>query len=313
MVSNGPASSLPPVSDEQLAIIDTNRKRALVRLQGRQNAQSELTGPESVVSTTWSQEPLPTHNPPAHTRKRRAIDLTYCEYNLTTMKDTKGGFIIEEPAPNAAAEMAGLADANGKGNLQNGAHSNSLYDRQVHPDPKENPQCAKCDSIDVDPNYEKNFGELVCRRCRDIYPDEYSLLTKTECREDYLLTDSELKDSEKLPNWIKANPHKSTYSNMLLYLRKQVEEFAWSKWGSPEALDAEFIRRNGEKQERKAKKFSKKLSELRAKTRTSTWTHDRNKEHEHEHEYGPEEYDEIDNIYTQTCTGCGMSMEFEAF
>ncbi|KAH9247936.1 hypothetical protein BASA81_014439 [Batrachochytrium salamandrivorans] len=69
---------------------------------------------------------------------------------------------------------------------------------------------------------------------------------------------------------------------MLLYLRKQVEEFAWSKWWVTEALDAEFIRRNGEKQERKPRK-------LRAKTRTSTWTHDRNKEHEHETEYGPEE------------------------
>ena len=70
----------------------------------------------------------------------------------------------------------------------------------------------------------------------------------------------ELRDSEKLPNWIKANPHKSTYSNMLLYLRKQVEAFAWSKWGSPEALDAEFVRRDAAKQVQKDKKFKKKLA-----------------------------------------------------
>ncbi|KAI8920593.1 hypothetical protein BC831DRAFT_515439 [Entophlyctis helioformis] len=103
-------------------------------------------------------------------------------------------------------------------------------------------------------------------------------------------------------HWIKANPHKSTYSNMLLYLRKQVEAFAWNKWGSPEALDAEFERREDEKQERKAKKFKKKLAELRKKTRTSTWQLQR--EQDHEHEFG-------DDQHYQKCQSCGLEVEFE--
>jgi len=32
---------------------------------------------------------------------------------------------------------------------------------------------------------------LICHACKDKYPDKYSLLTKTEAREDYLLTDRE--------------------------------------------------------------------------------------------------------------------------
>lgn len=40
----------------------------------------------------------------------------------------------------------------------------------------------------------------------------------------------------------------------------KVEAFAWEKWGSPEALDAEFERREAEKKERKERKFKAKLN-----------------------------------------------------
>jgi DNA-repair protein complementing XP-A cells len=79
-------------------------------------------------------------------------------------------------------------------------------------------------------------------------------------KQDYLLTESELKDKERLPTWEKPNPRKETWSNMFLYLRCQVEEFAWSKWGSPEALDAEFERREKEKKEKKEKKYKEKIT-----------------------------------------------------
>ena len=53
-----------------------------------------------------------------------------------------------------------------------------------------NPKCKECDSLDIDYNYLDNFNVLVCRNCRNKMPEKYSLLTKTECKEDYLLTDS---------------------------------------------------------------------------------------------------------------------------
>src|ERR1700733_13189059 len=74
---------------------------------------------------------------------------------------------------------------------------------------------------------------------------------------------AELRDQELLPHLLKANPHQSTYANMMLFLRCQVEDFAWKKWGSPEALDTEWERRTAEKKKRKNKKFEEGLRELR--------------------------------------------------
>ena len=69
-----------------------------------------------------------------------------------------------------------------------------------------NPKCKECQSIDIDHNFKKTFGCLVCNKCKSDLPEKYSLLTKTECKEvssnaiqyperptrflqDYLLTD----------------------------------------------------------------------------------------------------------------------------
>jgi len=70
---------------------------------------------------------------------------------------------------------------------------------------------------------------------------------------------------------LKANAHKSTFANMMLYLRCQVEDFAWKKWGSPEALGAEWEHRKEEKKKKKKtdKKFEEGLLDLRRTTRES--------------------------------------------
>lgn len=43
--------------------------------------------------------------------------------------------------------------------------------------------------MDIDQEYKRVFGCLVCNKCKNEKPEKYSLLTKTECKEDYLLTD----------------------------------------------------------------------------------------------------------------------------
>jgi DNA-repair protein complementing XP-A cells len=50
---------------------------------------------------------------------------------------------------------------------------------------------------------------------------------------------------------------------MMLFVRYQVEAFAWKKWGSPEALDAEYERRTAVKKKTKNKKFEQGLKEFR--------------------------------------------------
>jgi DNA-repair protein complementing XP-A cells len=80
-------------------------------------------------------------------------------------------------------------------------------------------------------------------------------------RQDYLLTEPELKDTDLLPHLLKPNPHASTYSNMMLFLRSQVEEVAWKKWGGEEGLDKEWERREVFKKRKREEKFEKGLRE----------------------------------------------------
>ncbi len=58
---------------------------------------------------------------------------------------------------------------------------------------------------------------------------------------------------------------------MNLFLRFQVEAYAWVKWGSPEGLDAEYHKRETDKKNRKDKQFKTKLDELKKKTRTDAY------------------------------------------
>ncbi|KAJ3154080.1 hypothetical protein HDU86_005005 [Geranomyces michiganensis] len=235
--------------------------------------------------------------PTAMARKRKAIDLTYCEYNLSTMKDSKGGFLHEDvEQPDAKKQKD---------------ERKPLYEPTIDLILENNPQCETCKSIDVDPKYILHFNVNVCRACIEAHPEKFSLLTKTECREDYLLTDSELRDTKHLPNWERPNPHKSTYSNMLLYLRMHAEKFAWNKWGGPEQLDAEFERRANEKKERKEKKFKLKMNELRKKTRTSTWA--RKADEPHVHDYGEIVQEPGSDICTRICRTCNAIDTYEAF
>ncbi len=118
---------------------------------------------------------------------------------------------------------------------------------------------------------------------------------------------AELRDHELLPHLLKANPHSSTYANMMLFLRWQVEEFAWQKWGSPEALDAEFDRRTAEKKKKKNKKFEQSLRDLRRRTKEGVWQ--RRKDEEHVHAFDSTET--TDGKTKQTCETCGFTVEYE--
>lgn len=119
---------------------------------------------------------------------------------------------------------------------------------------------------------------------------------------------AELRDEELLPHLLKANPHASTYANMMLYLRYQVEDFAWKKWGSAQALDAEYERRAAEKKKRKNKKFEEGLKELRRRTKEGIWQ--RRRDEEHKHVFGDLEKNP-DGKCQQVCHVCGFTIDVE--
>ncbi|TEB12109.1 DNA repair protein [Coprinellus micaceus] len=226
---------------------------------------------------------------------------TYFEYDLSKMVNSKGGFLLEDNKDVDEETIRKEKEREKQRTQQN-------LEPPVFLDPALNPKCQECQTVDIDHTYRNVFGCLVCKKCTNEKPERYSLLTKTECKEDYLLTDPELRDHEVMPHLLKANPHSSTYANMMLFLRYQVEEFAWKKWGSPEALDAEYERRTAEKKKKKNKKFENSLKELRRRTKESVWQ--KRKDEEHTHSYGPLERDREGNC-KQICHTCGFTVEVE--
>lgn len=138
---------------------------------------------------------------------------------------------------------------------------------------------------------------------------------------------AELKDDELLPRLERPNPHKSSYASMQLFLRYQVEDYAFSdkKWGSSAALDAEFERREVEKKRRKDAKFRSKLADLKKRTRVEA--HKRSREggvhagteaqfgdrvggmEKHNHEWGRPLEDPETGMSKKRCVQCGMEVE----
>lgn len=283
---------------------------------------------------------------------------SYIEYDLSAMTDTKGGFLSTTDDPHNKALNSGLA-ANKDGEEQKPAHM-TLAEWQRHQllkklratktgpfepglsvldDNSAARKCRECGSREIDFQWQEVFGVGVCAACKERLPERYSLLTKTEAREDYLLTDPELRDEELFPRLEKPNPRSATYHSMQLFLRCQLEEYAFSarKWGSAEALDAEFARREADKKDRKEKKFKSKLEDLKKRTRVEAYKRSRQagaavgdgigldgtggrptaqfgdkvtgRFDRHEHEWGRAVEDPETGLTKKRCIECGMEVE----
>ncbi|KAJ9642892.1 DNA repair protein rad14 [Coniosporium tulheliwenetii] len=217
---------------------------------------------------------------------------SYIEYDFSTMTDTKGGFLSSVDDPHNRALHAPTAE-----DQQKPAHM-TLAEWDRH-------QLLKKLRQQKAGPFEPGISVLAQKEGgrSEKFPEKYSLLTKTEARDDYLLTDPELKDTEILPHLLKPNPHKSTFASMHLYLRYQVEE------EEPE----------------KEKKFSTKLAELKKRTRVEAYKRslgggggagevrfgDRIKRagDKHEHEWGRAVQDPETGMTRKRCEECGMEVE----
>lgn len=233
----------------------------------------------------------------------------YIEYDFSTMKDSRGGFLDQLEPTGFTLEQEPLSLQDWKEKQK----KNQVVKELAPPlDLKNAPKCIECDSLEVDPNFFTNFKVKVCRRCIREQPEKYSLLTKTECREDYLLTDPELRDTALLHRIEKPNPH--GFLRMQLFLRTQVEEFAWKKWGSPEGLDQEWEKRERTRLERKEKRYNSKLKEMRKRTRAEEYTrklrNGRLINDRHEHLWSaPISSNEAAKSVTRRCKDCGIETE----
>ncbi|KAF2666128.1 DNA repair protein [Microthyrium microscopicum] len=366
MADSTPPSRAPPSTAQLEHIRRTEEARLKSKAARAAHDASNTTLNPSTKRPAPYNQPTSVRNAPAmstpaadaaaHRLTRRTA---YTEYDLSTMRDTKGGFLSAQDDPlNRALHGAPEKDKN-KGGIKPTGMTEAEWERlqlltklrknragpfepglSVLTDKEERKKesCRECGSVEVDWNWVETFGVHVCNSCKEEMGDKYSLLTKTEAREDYLLTNPELQDADLLRHLKRPNPHHATWNDMQLYLRFQVEEYAFSakKWGSPEALDAEFERRVEEKRARKEKKFRVKLDELKKKTRTDAYRRNRlmvekgskhvagigdgdgddvqfgmrlNRGDRHVHEWGRPLVDEETGVEVKKCLECGVECE----
>lgn len=142
----------------------------------------------------------------------------FVDYNFSAMTDTKGGFLSAEDDP-WNTSMGGGGPSSGRGG--GGAPDEEQQQKPQHmtaaewerlqllrklqrqkagpyepglsalTDEAERRRCRECGSLEIDFVWDEVFHCRVCNRCKEKFPEKYSLLTKTECKEDYLITDCE--------------------------------------------------------------------------------------------------------------------------
>lgn len=106
--------------------------------------------------------------------------------------------------------------------------------------------CEKCASADILPMYLENFGEQICKKCASGNAD-FELLNKTTVMSEYLLPDDTCRH---LRHKTKDNPHRKSWSEMKLFLRRHARAESYRRWGGEEELLLEVSRRKGQKLER---------------------------------------------------------------
>ncbi|KAL3465459.1 XPA protein C-terminus-domain-containing protein [Aspergillus heterothallicus] len=346
-----PQSQLTP---EQLKRIEINRMKAKALreqreaeraaavagagpIKGVKRSYSTLTASETPTTLRDANNTATASDGPLNSIKPARNFTKFVEYDFSKMTDTKGGFLTEEDDPfNKALHVKDGKEEKPPNMTQKEWERKQLIDSlrrdragpfepgiSVLDDKSEQKRCRECGNLEIDWKWEAELKCCVCHGCKDKFPEKYSLLTKTEAKEDYLLTDPELRDEELLPHLERPNPHKSTWNNMMLYLRYQVEEYAFSpkKWGSPEALDAEFEKRENEKKRRREAKFKSKLDDLKKRTRVEAYRRNRQgaaggsfgdeigKAGRHVHQWGRSIMDPETGIGTKKCVDCGMEVE----
>lgn len=159
------------------------------------NAQTPAISRDARKDQATSDRPLDAIQPARNFAK-------YVEYDLSKMTDTKGGFLTLEDDPHNKAlhkEDSEVRPANMTlKEWERQQLLRSLQSRKAGPfEPgisalkreENNKQCRECGNLEIDWKWEEVLKCAVCNACKEKLPEKYSLLTKTEAKDDYLLTD----------------------------------------------------------------------------------------------------------------------------
>lgn len=265
----------PQLSAEQVARIERNRQKALLR---QQKCQRNLTTDE-----VYQLE-------------------KYAELKVKHDQDTGGGFFIES---NDDEKMPYLID--------NASTSNNktIF---IKNDTK-NIVCDECEDNFSNSFLLSNFGENICDLCKDLKRKHQLITKTEAKQEYLLNDTDLDKREPPLRCIVKKNPYKYARGMMKLYLRLQVEERALEVWQSEELLEKERKIRETKRETRKQKNFDKEMKKLRMETRSSLFQKKLNSaRHEHEYDEGKpiENLNDPDGQYfEQICKICGIKNIYE--
>ena len=138
----------------------------------------------------------------------------YVDHDFSKMTDTKGGFLSTEDDPYNRVLNATEQDNSKPAHMtlkewERHQLLKSLRQRKEGPfEPglsllwKDGVKCRECGSLEIDWQWEEVFHCAICSRCKEKFPEKYSLLTKTEAKDDYLLTDRELPSVDTAKPWL---------------------------------------------------------------------------------------------------------------
>ncbi|GMM33948.1 DNA repair protein [Saccharomycopsis crataegensis] len=280
--------------------LEANRAKALQRKKDLLNG--------SLNGQTSAQRPDASNRNAKDNRKNKKMikKSDYIQYDISNTKDTKGGYIME---PRRSETDKTLDEW--RQQQEKSKEIRRVQDPAPPLDISAAPKCYECNTIDINSEFFNVYGSRVCNKCKEKLPEKYSLLTKTECKQDYFLTESELMDTSIFNKIEKPNPH-AKFSRMQLFLRYQIEEFAFKKWGGSDGLDEEWLRRQKYKIDKKAKNFEAKLKEMKKRTRAEEYTRKlREKKDDgygHAHDWS-EPLDVDGTVVRRRCKDCGLETE----
>lgn len=120
--------------------------------------------------------------------------------------------------------------------------------------------CMYCGGVPVVSEIKRVFSMCVCSPCSHAH---LKLITKTQCKANYLLTEEELRDFRHLS---RPNPHKGTWNDMQLYLEREISDFSIAKHGSMEQIEATKETRRARTRRRKRERIKHRVRELKRKT-----------------------------------------------
>eukprot|EP01135_Chromosphaera_perkinsii_P000942 Nk52_evm40s153 gene=Nk52_evmTU40s153 len=221
-----------------------------------------------------------------------------------SMMDFGGGFVLSDEEEDELIRQAE--------NIKDGETASGLKIVSEPLPDISNPysNCDDCGKRFINSFLMEKFDCKVCDDCR-ANDEKYDLITKTDAKSLYLLSDGQLDGKGSGLRFIeKRNPHhRNSFARMKLFLLCQVEQRAFERWGGLDQLQAELDRRAAKAQGIKQKRFDNKMREMRQKNRLGKLYTPAER---HVHQYGAgREIEGGEGKMRKECSTCGHVVCYE--